>query len=186
MLFAFLVLALGSLDVAEPYVTPTRTRPRDSLLYSNPSYESETTRDLSPDPPQSLPEGLLFDSKTRELLAHHAITDEQWVMMERMARSLVDWNTRINVVSRKDVMNVVSRHYVPSLSLLNLFASGSFSSTSTVLDLKAALKNRGLPVSGRKEELLARLREVEGDTCQTLRGATILDVGTGGGFPVCF
>lgn len=41
--------------------------------------------------------------------------------MESMAESLASWNSRINVVSRKDIENLIGRHYLPSLALLNLF-----------------------------------------------------------------
>ncbi len=106
-----------------------------------------------------------------------------------MAKSLASWNTRINVVSRKDITNLIQRHYLPSLALLNLFKSkgdniSSRLSELNVDDLKAELKKMNLPVSGRKADLIARIEDgIKASSCQTLEGACIMDVGTGGGFP---
>ena len=82
--------------------------------------------------------------------------------MQAMAQSLAAWNHRINVVSRKDIHNLVPRHYLTSLALLNLFAPGG----------------PGGPGAG------AGAGTGSGaDGCKTLSGARFLDIGTGGGFP---
>ena len=78
---------------------------------------------------------------------------------QAMAQSLASWNFRINVVSRKDIHNLVPRHYLTSLALLNLFTPGR---------ARPGESSPGPSTSG---------------GCTTLSGAKFLDIGTGGGFP---
>ena len=141
---------------------------------------------------------ITFDPFMRNTISSHGISDDQWDILTHMARSLASWNERINVVSRQEgLSNLVSRHYMPSLALLNLFSPGAALESEdhsrwTVSALKEELRRLGLPVTGRKVELIERIQKAvpaatggqpSCSSCQTLAGASIMDVGTGGGFP---
>jgi hypothetical protein len=154
--------------------------------------------------PEAAARALHFDDAARSFFAPHGLSLTQWSRMEAMARSHAAWNERINVVSRKDVGYLIERHYLPSLTLLNLFSprtvhldttrppSADEARSWTVAQLKGAMRLRGLALSGTKAVLRGRLEasflgagEGRDDDawCGTLAGARVLDVGTGGGFP---
>lgn len=59
----------------------------------------------------------LFTAAHRQLLPQ--IDASTWSRLDRAASSLLEWNEKINVVSRKDVDSIVERHYFPALALLN-------------------------------------------------------------------
>jgi hypothetical protein len=154
------------------------------------AFEEASPLYLPPPPLESRLENILtFSSAQRLSFSRHGLSTEKWTTLEDMAKSLARWNERINVVSRKDIDNLIIRHYMPSLALMNLFSSPEATTTAhhgdlTVLQLKTQLKFRGLPISGLKQELIQRLKvddlmgkKVKG--CDTLAGARILDVGTG-------
>ena len=180
------LVALLLLCSSSAYVPPTRISP-DSELWNH----------------------LKISDEARGAFVRHGLSPAQWDKLEAMARSHAMWNERINVVSRKDIENLISRHYLPSLALMNLFASSAGGPPPvvteglegrTVVQLKELLRAQGLPVSGRKADLLERIVKNSGrggssgggssggggDSSRpsdTLAGASLLDVGTGGGFP---
>lgn len=45
------------------------------------------------------------------------LTDNQWAQLEQLPALYKDWNSKINVVSRKDIDNIVTNHILHSLSL---------------------------------------------------------------------
>jgi 16S rRNA (guanine527-N7)-methyltransferase len=45
------------------------------------------------------------------------ITDHQWVQLEKFRSELIEWNTKVNVVSRKDIDMLVPSHIIPSLAV---------------------------------------------------------------------
>ena len=106
-----------------------------------------------------------FNDEARRAFTAHGITPAQWNLMSEMARSLAAWNERINVVSRVDATeNLIARHYLPSLALLNLFRPYRNADTSnpkvedmTVVQLKEALRAMHLPVTGKKIDLMSML-----------------------------
>jgi 16S rRNA (guanine527-N7)-methyltransferase len=55
-----------------------------------------------------------------------------------------DWNTRVNLVSRKDVENLVSRHVIPSLSITLV---RHFSSGESVIDVGTGGGFPGIPLA---------------------------------------
>jgi len=131
----------------------TVTAPGTYALAPNPS----THQGHAPPPvlEPALKDALRFDRPLQAPFDAHGLSQEQWATMEAMAQSLAAWNFRINVVSRKDIQNLVPRHYLTSLAILNLFTPGKTHDDG----------------SG------------EGGGCKTLSGARFLDIGTGGGFP---
>ncbi|CAI8294116.1 MAG: Ribosomal RNA small subunit methyltransferase G [Opitutia bacterium UBA7350] len=67
------------------------------------------------------------------------IEPSAWALLENWAERLRDWNEKINLISRKDIEHLESRHLAPCLAITNHL--------------------------------------------KLMKGARVLDVGTGGGFP---
>ncbi|MDR2432157.1 MAG: 16S rRNA (guanine(527)-N(7))-methyltransferase RsmG [Puniceicoccales bacterium] len=57
---------------------------------------------------------------------------------------LGEWNEKINLISRKDIQNVISRHIIPSLSIS---AVGNFTRGEYVLDIGTGGGLPGLPLA---------------------------------------
>ncbi len=91
--------------------------------------------------------------EAKSITASLGISPEQHNMLAKHAKLIVEWNGRLNLISRKDcnVDVVFGRHILPSVALA------------------------GLPDFPRKEN--------EDDTSDVNTRAKIVDVGTGGGFP---
>lgn len=92
---------------------------------------SETTSDWHPD---FSPYKKDFDS----------ISDEQWDKLEELSLKLFDWNTKVNLVSRKDVEFLIPNHVIPclSMSLIRNFKKGE-----TVIDVGTGGGLPGLPLA---------------------------------------
>lgn len=45
------------------------------------------------------------------------LADEQWPKLEQLGQLLTEWNGRVNLISRKDIANVMRRHVVPCLAM---------------------------------------------------------------------
>lgn len=52
------------------------------------------------------------------------LSDEQHGLLERFADGLRDWNSRVNLVSRKDIDNLEERHLLHSLSVARIWEPG--------------------------------------------------------------
>ena len=54
------------------------------------------------------------------------VTGDQWDKLEALSLKLYDWNTKVNLVSRKDVEFLIPNHVVPCLamSLIRKFGDG--------------------------------------------------------------
>ena len=72
------------------------------------------------------------------------ITDDQWDKLEALSFKLYDWNTKVNLVSRKDVEFLIPNHIVPCLamSLIRNFGGGE-----TVIDVGTGGGLPGLPLA---------------------------------------
>ena len=49
--------------------------------------------------------------------AFQELSDEQWDQAEMLGQLLTEWNGRVNLISRKDIANVLSRHVMPCLAM---------------------------------------------------------------------
>lgn len=45
------------------------------------------------------------------------LSEEQWTQVRRLGLLLVEWNERVNLISRKDIGNVMQNHVVPCLAM---------------------------------------------------------------------
>eukprot|EP00746_Dinoflagellata_sp_MGD_P012560 gnl/MRDRNA2_/MRDRNA2_126836_c0_seq1.p1 gnl/MRDRNA2_/MRDRNA2_126836_c0~~gnl/MRDRNA2_/MRDRNA2_126836_c0_seq1.p1 ORF type:complete len:363 (+),score=69.23 gnl/MRDRNA2_/MRDRNA2_126836_c0_seq1:187-1275(+) len=72
------------------------------------------------------------------------ITSEQWTQLGSLSTGLLDWNQKINLISRKDEENFVSSHLIPCLaiSLVRRFEAGEH-----VIDVGTGGGLPGLPMS---------------------------------------
>jgi 16S rRNA (guanine527-N7)-methyltransferase len=72
------------------------------------------------------------------------VTDDQWDKLEALSLKLYDWNTKVNLVSRKDVEFLIPNHIVPCLamSLIRKFGKGE-----TVIDVGTGGGLPGLPLA---------------------------------------
>lgn len=60
------------------------------------------------------------------------LNEHQWDQLKELSLKLYDWNTKINVVSRKDIEFLIPNHIIPclSMSLIRNFDNGE-----TVIDV---------------------------------------------------
>lgn len=72
------------------------------------------------------------------------LTEEQYALFEKMTPVYQDWNTRINVVSRRDLKNLEERHILHSMSLSKLIR---FRSGTKVLDVGTGGGFPGIPLA---------------------------------------
>ena len=72
------------------------------------------------------------------------ITEEQWGLLTDLTQELSDWNTKVNLISRKDVDRIVPNHIIPSLSisLVRQFKKGE-----RVIDVGTGGGLPGLPLA---------------------------------------
>lgn len=80
-------------------------------------------------------------------LSHYlpSLTADQLEALERMAREWTLWNERINVVSRRDIDNLVERHILHSLALAWLIPNPQ--EGTAVMDLGCGGGFPGLPLA---------------------------------------
>ncbi len=68
----------------------------------------------------------------------------QLELLETLAELLRDWNTRINLVSRRDIENLEERHLLPSLALAKI---ASWGPDTSVMDVGTGGGLPGLPLA---------------------------------------
>lgn len=87
-------------------------------------------------------------SRKQQLIAHRAsfpsLKDEQIDQLLHFSEDLAQWNLKINLISRKDIDNLVQRHLIPSLamSLVHNFKNGE-----TVVDVGTGGGFPGIPLA---------------------------------------
>ena len=72
------------------------------------------------------------------------ISSSQWDKMEEMAARLFDWNSKINLVSRKDVDNLIPNHIVPCMTIAKV---RKFRRGEKVIDIGTGGGLPGLPLA---------------------------------------
>ena len=73
-----------------------------------------------------------------------AISDEAYASLDRYAELLVEWNAKINLVSRKDVDFLKEKHLLPVLPAVTL---NCWDSVKTVLDVGTGGGIPGIPLA---------------------------------------
>lgn len=72
------------------------------------------------------------------------LTDQQIVQFQQLASLYNDWNSKINVISRKDLDSLYERHVLHSLSIA---AAISFESNSKIIDIGTGGGFPGVPLA---------------------------------------
>eukprot|EP01040_Poterioochromonas_malhamensis_P013568 gene13568-14933_t len=74
------------------------------------------------------------------------ITSNQWNQLQELCVNLLDWNDKINLISRKEITrHLVSRHLIPSLSVS--LAAPNLGKKKTVIDVGTGGGFPGLPLA---------------------------------------
>lgn len=72
------------------------------------------------------------------------ITDEQRIRLEKLKPLYSEWNSKINVISRKDIDNIYSHHVLHSLAIAKEI---NFSDGSNILDFGTGGGFPGIPLA---------------------------------------
>ena len=72
------------------------------------------------------------------------LTENECLQLEQLGRLLVEYNQKVNVISRKDIDNVYEHHILHSLTILKWF---DFKPFTTILDLGTGGGLPGLPIA---------------------------------------
>ena len=72
------------------------------------------------------------------------VSSHQWDLLTELAVRLHDWNSKINLVSRKDVINLVPSHIVPCMTMAKV---KQFGSNERVIDIGTGGGLPGLPMA---------------------------------------
>ncbi|MDR2603257.1 MAG: 16S rRNA (guanine(527)-N(7))-methyltransferase RsmG, partial [Puniceicoccales bacterium] len=72
------------------------------------------------------------------------LEESQLRQLVKYSKLLGEWNEKINLISRKDIQNVIGRHIIPSLSIS---AVGNFTKGEDVLDIGTGGGLPGIPLA---------------------------------------
>lgn len=78
------------------------------------------------------------------------VSDPAFVLLQRYAELLIDWNTKVNLVSRNDIQNIWRSHILHSLSVLFFL---KIESGTKILDLGTGGGLPGIPISIVRDDL---------------------------------
>ena len=110
-----------------------------------------------------------------EILRKHFpdLTDKQIAQFEKLGKSLVQWNSQINLVSRKDIDEFYTRHVLHSLAIAKAM---KFAEGSEILDVGTGGGLPGLPLAILYPEVKFTLCDSIGKKIKVVK-ALIEDVG---------
>lgn len=102
-------------------------------------YSSQTESDIN-----NLSAMEHFQSTYRPFASHFTFSEEQVAQISMLHAKLIEWNQKVNLVSRKDIHQLVPNHIVPalSISLVKQFQSGT-----TVVDIGSGGGFPGVPLA---------------------------------------
>jgi len=72
------------------------------------------------------------------------LTEKQKMQFEKMGKLYVEWNEKVNLISRKDIENLYERHILNALAIAKII---DFKPGTTVLDLGTGGGFPGIPLS---------------------------------------
>lgn len=78
------------------------------------------------------------------------VSDRAFVLLQRYADFLLDWNTKVNLVSRNDIQNIWRSHILHSISIFSLL---SIETGTRILDLGTGGGLPGIPIAIVREDL---------------------------------
>ncbi len=73
-----------------------------------------------------------------------SLTPQQWDLLTDLAGYLYDWNSKVNLISRKDISSLVPNHIIPSLSICKV---RKFVNGEKVIDVGTGGGLPGLPMA---------------------------------------
>jgi 16S rRNA (guanine527-N7)-methyltransferase len=94
------------------------------------------------------------------------LSDAQLAQFELYRQILLDWNKRINLISRKDTGRIASYHFLDSLTASSLIPTGS-----SVADIGAGAGLPGIPLKIARPDILLTLVESVGKKARFLTEA---------------
>jgi 16S rRNA (guanine527-N7)-methyltransferase len=72
------------------------------------------------------------------------VTEHQWGQLVALSLALKDWNSKVNMISRKDIDAIVPNHIVPSMAISLV---KSFAANETIIDVGTGGGTRSFSLS---------------------------------------
>ena len=72
------------------------------------------------------------------------VSGTQWSQLESLTKLLVEWNSKVNLISRQDIPNIVSRHIIPSMAVAKW---KRFAENKKIIDIGTGGGLPGLPMA---------------------------------------
>lgn len=100
--------------------------------------------------PRSIQYSYVVNSKFSCLASMHRsklfpnVTPAQWSKLDNLHEQILHWNSKVNLISRKDTSNLFFRHMLPCLSISHVC---SFDSADDVIDVGTGGGFPGLPLA---------------------------------------
>ena len=70
------------------------------------------------------------------------ISETQWSLLNKYCELLLDWNTKINLISRKDTVSLKEKHVLPILAAISLRYFHKFNSLYWTPSIKKLPRSR--------------------------------------------
>ncbi len=72
------------------------------------------------------------------------IDSKQWELLKKLQNVMTEWNTKVNLISRKDIDNIYTNHILPCISISCAY---DMSNVKTVIDVGTGGGLPGLPLA---------------------------------------